>query len=38
MNCLIKQRPYKTDKSHICGKNLYFSHEHVSYTTDLPFN
>ena len=35
MNCLIKKRPYKTDKSHILsGKNDI----HIPYTTDLPFN
>jgi len=34
MNCLIKKRPYKTDKSHVLsGKNSYFPHAYVSYTT-----
>jgi len=39
MNCLIKKRPYKTDKSHVLsGKKSYSSHEYVSYTTYLVFN
>jgi len=39
MNSLIKKRPYKTDKKpHFIPENSYFSHEYVSYTTDLPFN
>jgi len=39
MSCLIKnKRPYKTDKSLFNRKNSYFSHEYVSYNTDLPFN
>ena len=39
MNCLIKTRPYTSDISQILsGKNSYFSHKYVFYTTDLPFN
>jgi len=35
MNCLIKKRPYKTDKSHILSEK---NDIYVPYTTDLPFN
>jgi len=38
MNCLIKKRLYKTDKSHILSGKTDAFHMHVFYTTDLPFN
>jgi len=35
MNCLIKKRPYKTDKSHMLSGKTHTFH---TYTTELPFN